>query len=313
MGQSVPSSLAEFEERFSSEAACIEYLRAHRWRRGFRCPRCGETRAWRLRSRPIDQCVGCGYQTSLTAGTIFEGTRKPLRLWFRVIAELLFSKGGCSALEISRRFGLRYATAWTWLHKLRGAMDRRFGDPLEGLIEVDETYVGGNAPGERRGRSTLGKAVVVGAAECRGNHIGRIRLRVLPRASAAELATFVLTSIAVGSSVRTDGWSGYSGIDRRDFKHQRIVVGNPKNASRLFPRIHRVFSLLDRWILGTLHGSASRKHLQRYLDEFMFRFNRRSSDNRLLLFDRLLENAVGRRPIIFRQLIARTPLSLVAA
>lgn len=308
----VPASLAEFEARFSTEAACIEYLRERRWGGRFQCPRCGGGRAWHLRARPVDQCASCAYQVSLTAGTIFHGTRKPLRLWFRVIAEMLFSKGGCSALEISRRFGLRYATAWTWLHKLRGAMDRTFGDPLEGIIELDETYVGGAAPGQRRGRSPRGKSIVVGAAECRGKHIGRIRLRMIRTASALELATFALNSIVPGSTLKTDGWRGYSGIGERDFRHRPTVVGNPKNASRLFPRIHRVFGLLDRWLLGTLHGSVSPKHLQRYLDEFMFRFNRRTSANRLLLFDRLLVGALRRAPTTYRRIIGKPQLVVAA-
>lgn len=308
----LPASLSEFEARFATEAACVEYLRDRRWGGRFQCPRCGETRAWQLRTRPLDQCVGCDHQVSLTAGTVFQGTRKPLRLWFRVMAEVLFSKSGCSALEISRRFGLRYATAWTWLHKLRSAMDRSFGDPLEGIVEVDESYVGGAATGERRGRSPKGKSIVVGAAECRGKHIGRIRLRAIRSASAAELAAFALTSIAVGCTLRTDGWRGYSGIGGRDYRHRPVTIGNPKNASRLFPRIHRVFSLLDRWMLGTLHGSVSRKHLQRYLDEFMFRFNRRTSMNRVLLFDRLLTGALRRRPTTYRVIIGRPQLVVAA-
>jgi transposase-like protein/predicted RNA-binding Zn-ribbon protein involved in translation (DUF1610 family) len=307
----LPGSLSEFEARFSSEAACIEYLRDRRWGGQFRCPRCGESRAWQLRTRPLDQCVACDHQVSLTAGTVFHGTRKPLRLWFRVIAEVLFSKRGCSALEISRRFGLRYATAWTWLHKLRAAMDRSFGDPLEGAVEIDETYVGGYAPGGRRGRSTESKSVVVGAAECRGEHIGRIRLRLIPTAAAAELATFVLTSIVAGSTLRTDGYRGYCALGRRDYLHRPVVVGRG-NASRLLPRIHRIFGLLDRWMLGTLHGATSRKHLQSYLDEFVFRFNRRTSANRLLLFDRLLVGALRRAPTSYRRIIDG-PQQLVAA
>ena len=309
----LPASLSEFERRFSTEAACIDYLRDRRWGGRFQCPRCGESRAWQLRTRPLDQCVTCGHQVSLTAGTLFHGTRKPLRLWFRVIGEVVFSKRGCSALEISRRFGLRYATAWTWLHKLRAAMDRSFGDPLQGAVEVDETYVGGYAPGRRRGRSTESKCGVVGAAECQGEHIGRIRLRLIPTVAATELAAFVLTSIAVGSTLRTDGWRGYCALGGKDYSHRPLVVGGQRGAaSRLLPRIHRVFGLLDRWMLGTLHGATSRKHLQRYLDEFVFRFNRRTSANRMLLFDRLLCGALRRPPTSYRRIIDE-PQHVVAA
>ena len=248
---------------------------------------------------------------SLTAGTVFHGTRKPLCLWFRVIGEVVFGKGGCSALEISRRFGLRYATAWTWLHKLRGAMDRRFGDPLEGIVELDESYLGGFMPGGRRGRSTESKCIVVGAAECRGEHIGRIRLRHMPMATAAELTTFALTSIVAGSTLRTDGHRGYCALGGRDYLHHPVIVGR-FGGSRLLPRIHRVFGLLDRWMLGTLHGASSTKYLQRYLDEFVFRFNRRTSANRLLLFDRLLSGALRCPPTTYRQIVDG-PQQVVAA
>jgi hypothetical protein len=305
MSEKLPESLLEFEAQFADEEACIAFLRGRRWGGGFRCPRCGGTRAWQLRARPLDQCVECGHQVSLTAGTVFEGTRKPLRIWFRVMGELLFSKAGCSALEISRRFELRYGTAWTWLHKLRSAMDRSWGNPLDGLIEVDETYLGGADPAEKRGRSLAGKKMLVaGAAECRGKAIGRIRLRAIPAASSAVLCAFVANSIVAGSLVKTDGQKGYMRVASNGYQHQRVIVGNPRRASRFFPRVHRVFSLLDRWILGTLQGSISLKHLQRYLDEFVFRFNRRSSLNRWLLFDRLLAGAFKHAPPTYSELVA---------
>lgn len=188
----LPGSMFEFEERFATEQACVVYLRQRRWPAGFVCPRCGGRKAWQLRTRPLDECAGCGHQVSLTAGTAFAGTRKPLRLWFRVTAELLFSKRGCSALELTRRFPISYETAWTWLHKLRSCMDRSGGDPLGGSVEVDETYLGGVDDGEHRGRSLAGKKLLVaGAAECRGKAIGRIRLRHVLAATSAALCGFI--------------------------------------------------------------------------------------------------------------------------
>jgi transposase-like protein len=309
----LPKTMFEFEERFGSEAACVEYLRGRRWPGGFVCPRCKGRKAWQLRTRGLDECAACGHQVSLTAGTAFAGTRKPLYLWFRVIAELLFSKRGCSALELTRRFPLSYETAWTWLHKLRSCMDRSGGDPLSVSVEVDETYLGGADDGEHRGRSLAGKKLLVaGAVECRGDGIGRARLRAIPAATSAALCGFIGANVVAGSSVRTDGFRQYKRISEQGYQHVRIVVGDPKKASKLFPRIHRVFSLLDRWLLGTLHGSIRRAHLQRYLDEFIFRFNRRTASHRALLFERLV-GALFKPVPTYRQLTTPEPLLPVAA
>lgn len=309
----LPTTMFEFEERFGSEAACVEYLRGRRWPAGFVCPRCGGGKAWQLRTRALDECAACGHQVSLTAGTAFAGTRKPLRLWFRVIAELLYSKRGCSALELTRRFPLSYETAWTWLHKLRSCMDRSGGDPLSGSVEVDETYLGGADDGEHRGRSLAGKKLLVaGAVECRGDGIGRIRLRAIPAATSAALCGFIAATVVSGSSIRTDGFRQYKRIGEQGYQHVRIVVGDPKKASKLFPRVHRIFSLLDRWLLGTLHGSIRRAHLQRYLDEFVFRFNRRAASHRALLFERLIGSSFRSVPT-YARLTTPEPLFLVAA
>jgi transposase-like protein/ribosomal protein L37E len=307
----LPTTMFEFEERFGSEEACVAYLRQRRWPEGFVCPRCGGRRAWQLRTRALDECAACGHQVSLTAGTAFAGTRKPLRLWFRVMGELLFSKRGCSALELTRRFPLSYETAWTWLHKLRSCMDRSGGDPLSGSVEVDETYLGGRDDGECCGRSLAGKKMlVVGAVECRGEAIGRIRLRAIPAATIAVLCGFIGANVVASSSIRTDGFCQYKPISRLGYEHVRIVVGDPKKASKLFPRVHRVFSLLDRWLLGTLHGSIRPSHLQRYLDEFVFRFNRRTASRRSLLFERLVGGLFRSVPT-YAALTAPEPLLLV--
>jgi hypothetical protein len=308
----LPATIFDFEEQFATEEACVAYLRRRRWPDGFVCPRCRGRKSWQLRTRPLDECASCGHQVSLTAGTAFAGTRKPLRLWFRVMGELLFSKRGCSALELTRRFPLSYETAWTWLHKLRSCMDRSGGDPLSGSIEVDETYLGGVDDGEHRGRSLAGKKLLVaGAAECRGDAIGRIRLQHIVAASSPVLCGFIVSNVAGGSSIRTDGYRQYQRVSTLGYEHVRIVVGDPKKASKLFPRVHRVFSLLDRWLLGTLHGSIRRQHLQRYLDEFVFRFNRRLSGTRSLLFERLI-SAVFRVVPTYAELTTLEPLPMVA-
>lgn len=291
-----PQDLLDFERRFSTDAACREYLAQLRWPDGFRCPRCGHGRACPIRVTYL-QCAGCRHQASVTAGTIFQDAKKPLRLWFRAIWYVTSQKNGASALGLQRILGIRsYVTAWTWLHKLRRAMVRPGRDRLRGVVEVDETYLGGLEEGVS-GRETTRKALIAVAAEEDGAGIGRIRLRHIPDASACSLHTFVLASVEAGSVVHTDGWEGYNGIEEFGYKRKTTVLARRrKKPHELMPRVHRVASLLKRWLLGTHQGAISHEHLDYYLDEFTFRFNRRTSGNRGKLFYRLLQQAVQTTP-----------------
>jgi len=296
-----PKTLSEFEDRFSSEEACRDYLYQLRWPDGFRCPRCGHERAWPV-STVVFQCASCDYQISVIAGTIFHGTHKPLKLWFRTIWWVTGQKNGASALGLKRILGLgSYRTAWAWLHKLRRAMVAPGRDRLGGIIEVDESYIGGEKPG-KRGRGAAGKALVVIAAEVKGPRIGRIRLRHVPDASAASLEGAVQEAAEQGSVIRTDGWSGYSQLNCLGYVHE-IVRKDAAVGENLLPSCHRVASLLKRWLIGTHQGAVSHEHLGYYLDEFTFRFNRRTSNHRGKLFFRLLQNAVVVDPVTFRQLV----------
>lgn len=249
-------------------------------------------------------CVGCGYQASVSAGTIFQGTRYSLTTWFRAMWYVTSQKNGASALGIQRVLGLgSYQTAWTWLHKLRRAMVRPGREPLSGLVEVDETYLGPPEEG-RHGRRTEKKAIVAVAAEERGRRIGRIRMRRVPNLSAESLLGFVEQSVAQGSTVRTDGYQSYSGLTRRGYSHMVNVIGpNKKRASKELPLVHRVSSLLKRWLLGTHQGAVSHDHLDYYLDEFTFRFNRRTSGSRGKLFYRLVQQAAQIDPQPYRELL----------
>jgi len=252
-------------------------------------------------------CTGCQYQGSLTAGTIFQDTRKPLTVWFRAIWWVTTQKNGASALGLQRILGLgSYVTAWTWLHKLRRAMVRPGRDRLGGRVEVDETYVGGLEEGVR-GRQTETKALVAVACEEDGNGVGRIRLRRVPDASAASLHAFVEQAIEAGSVVHTDGWEGYTGLEAKGYKHKVTVLQRrSRSPSQLLPRVHLVASLLKRWLLGTHQGAVSPDHLDYYLDEFTFRFNRRRSRSRGKLFYRLLQQAVAVEPTPYKRLIGGT-------
>jgi transposase-like protein len=288
-----PRNLLEFEACFATEEACIAFVRKRKWPDGFLCASCGVQKSWPIRGRRYEQCAGCGRQHSVTAGTLFHQTKKPLRLWFRAIALFVTSKRGISAKELTRQLGLHYETAWLWCHKLRSLVGSAFGkDQLEGVVELDESYLGGTDDRAHGGRSLAGrKALIVGAVEVQGGRLGRARLEVAKAADAAHLEDFAVRNIKQHSVARTDGWSSYGGLVKKGIGHQKTVVGNPKNASRIFPAIHRVFSLFKRGLLGTFHGSVSHKHLPTYLQEFQFRFNRRSSSSRWLLFQRILDVA----------------------
>ena len=254
------------------------------------------------------QCADCNYQGSVTAGTIFQDTHKPLTLWFRAMWWVTSQKNGASALGLKRILGLgSYETAWSWLHKLRRAMVRPGRDRLSGQIEVDETYLGGLEEGVR-GRKTEKKALIVVAAQKDGKRIGRIRMQKVIDASADSLHPFVEASIEPGSTVCTDGWEGYSALEIKGYVHEIIVIKkSKKSASELLPRVHRVISLLKRWLLGTHQGAVSHKHLDYYLDEFTFRFNRRTSRHRGMLFYRLVQQSVLSEAVPYRKIVKGPP------
>jgi transposase-like protein len=305
--ENYPRTVAELEARFKSEQACREYLFQLRWPEGFRCPHCRGDKAWPLRS-VLWQCAGCGRQISVTAGTIFQDTHTPLTVWFRAMWWMTTQKNGVSALGLQRMLGLgSYQTAWAWLHKLRRAMVRPGRDRLAGTVEVDETHLGGMEKG-MRGRQTEKKALIVVAAQEDGRGIGRIRMRRVADASAASLMPFVQDSIEPGSVVHTDAWLGYEPLEKKGYRHRiTFLRGQAKSPSDLLPRVHRVISLLKRWLLDTHQGAVSIEHLDYYLDEFTFRFNRRRSRSRGKLFFRLVEQAVAVEPAIYKSIARAAP------
>ena len=300
-----PRTVTEFETRFATEEACRAYVVQLRWPDGFRCPSCGGAVAWPVRS-VLWQCAGCGRQTSVTAGTVFQDTRTPLTTWFRAMWCVSSSKTGTSALALQQILGLgSYRTAWAWLHKLRRAMVRPGRDRLSGEVEVDESFIGGIGGAE--GRSTATKALIVVAAEAVGRGIGRVRMRRIPDASAASLGAFVQDAIESGSVVLTDGWHGYDRLKANGYRHQALLMrGDAELAIAQVPRVHRVISLLKRWLLGTHQGAVTQVHLEYYLDEFTFRFNRRRSRHRGKLFFRLVQHAVRADPVSYRQIVKHT-------
>jgi len=290
---------------FGSEAACRAYIRRLRWPDGFVCPACGVMDDPSEMSRGLLLCRHCRRQVSLTAGTIFQDTHKPLRLWFLTMWFITSQKNGVSALGLQRVLGIgSYRTAWTWLHKLRHAMVRPGRDRLCGEVEVDETYIGAPEEGVC-GRQTLRKAIVAIAVEKDGQGFGRVRLRLVGDVSADSLMSFVRSAVEPGSVVQTDGWASYNGLKDAGYRHEVTVIsGSPDPAHVVMPRVHKVAALLKRWIMGTLQGGIQHQHLDYYLDEFTFRFNRRRSKSRGLLFYRLAQQAVDVEPVTYRSIVA---------
>src|SRR6267143_7062350 len=304
-----PRSTGEFQAWFRTDADCLDYLEWLRWPGGFTCPDCGHAGGWRLGDGRLE-CAACHGRTSVTGGTIFDRTRTPLTVWFTACWLFATQKDGISAQSLQRSLEIgSYPTAWAMLHRLRSVLVRPGRDRLTGTVEVDETFMGGEEAGLRGGRAR-GKKLLVGVAvevrQPRG--YGRCRIEILPDASAGSLHPFLTRHVEPGATVITDGWMGYHGIAGLGYAHvrrsQRAARARGEDPGKLLPGVHRVASLAKRWLLGTHQGSVEDKHLQSYLNEFCFRFNRRRSRSRGLVFYRVLELAVGHDPVRYRDLVA---------
>jgi len=303
-GVDYPRSYADLRAWFPRDAACLDYLDWLRWPDEFCCPLCGGVKAWRLADGRWS-CGGCARRVSATAGTIFHGTRTPLTVWFAAAWLMTSQKQGISALGLKRALGVgSEQTAWAMLHRFRTAMVRPGRERLHGSVEADETFLGGPEPGAR-GRGALGKTMVEVAVEREGRMFGRCRLQVIDDATAPTLREFLLAHVEPGSVVVTDGLPSYPPACGEDYTHRPEPVGpSGQQAHELLPAVHRVASLAQRWLLGTHQGGVKPAHLEAYLNEFAFRFNRRRSRARGMLFYRLLEQAVQAPPRTYRSLVA---------
>jgi transposase-like protein len=296
MQEDFPKNELEFDRRFSSEMACLEYLFQLRWPVGFSCPYCGHRRYWKS-SRGLYLCRGCERQQSVTAGTIFHGTRKPLRVWFKALWWFSTRKSGVSAVELKELLGLgSYQTAWTWLQKLRTCTIFPERGALSGDVEADEFYLGGERSG-KRGRGAEHKCKVAVAVERKGSQLGRLRLQVINDCSAQQLIHFVTSNVAPGSAITTDGWKGYNGLEQAGYSHRKVLASKVDDKNSVLPGVHLVVSLLRRVILGTFQGRFDGAYLQRYLDEYVFRFNRRTSKSVGKRFWRIMQRAAHSLPI----------------
>ena len=301
-----PKSLREFQAKFATEDACAEYLAACRWPDGFTCPRCGHERAYALAERRRSQCVSCRYQVSLTAGTVLHNSKTPLTVWFWAAYLMTTDKRGLSALLLQRQLEIsRYETAWTILHKLRRAMVNRAREPLRGEVEFDETWVGGTQAGLRGSRQLKGRkaALVLVAMERRGRTSGRARMEVISNFRGKTIREFAARNVVVGSTIYTDGLKSFEGLAEAGYKH--IPRAQPprlhlrQGAKSVVPLADRAIGNLQNWLVGTHHG-VGRRHLQVYLDEFVFRHNRRREPR--AAFQTLLGLATSRGPASLEQI-----------
>jgi hypothetical protein len=299
----VPRSLLEFQRCFSDERACASYLADARWPDGFRCPACGHDKGWELATKAFTrECAACGKQTSVTAGTVMHGSKLPLTVWFWAAYLMATHSNGIAALQLQKQLGLgSYKSAWLLCAKLRQAMVAPLRSPLAGLVEIDETVIPhrtkADAPAGGQGRSADGKMLVAGAVEVHDGGPGRVRLAPIADFSAASLHAFIKANVEAGATAKTDGWSSYTGAP--GVTHDPHVVG-PMAAHVVLPWAHRVFANLKAWALGVYHGLRE-KHLQSYLDEFVFRFNRRRA--RHAAFRSLLGIAVALKHVTYNMLI----------
>ena len=307
-GVHYPRSTGEFQAWFRTDEDCLDYLEWLRWPGGFSCPRCGHGTGWRLGDSRFE-CASCSSRTSVTAGTVFDRTRTPLTVWFTACWLFAPQKDGVSAQSLQRALDIGSCqTAWAMLGRLRSVLVRPGRDLLADAVEVDETFIGGEEPGPRGGRARGKKSLVGIAVEIREpKGIGRCRMAILPDTPTAALRPFITGHIEPGARVITDAWQGYHGLDSLGYTHeqrsQRAARTRGEDPGELLPAVHRVAWLAKRWVLGTHQGSVDPAHLASYLDEFVFRFNRRRSASRGLVFYRLLQLAAAHDPVRYRDLV----------
>ena len=298
--QQKPMSLIEFQRKFATEKACQEHLFRLRWPDGYQCPRCHHEHAYFHRTRHLYQCKACGYQASLTAGTIFHRTRTPLRKWFWMIFLVGRQKSGISMCSLQRMLEIKtYKTVWVMGHKIRKAMaDRDAHYKLAGLIEMDDAYFGASNPG-KRGRGASGKAKVLVAVETLEDKPGFAKMEAVAMLSARQIHEMAQEVLGENVVVRTDGWVAYRVLKSDHSTHEPVVVGDGSNAVKLFPWVHTLIANIKGNIRGVYHG-VSGKHLQRYLAEYCYRFNRRFWESQM--FDRILTACIGTRTVSYSEL-----------
>jgi transposase-like protein len=305
VSEDFPTSEIEFEKRFCSEKACYDYLFKMKWPNGFVCAKCGHQFYW-LSAKYVYICTQCESHFSLTADTIMRDSKKPITYWFKAMWWFTTRKSGVNAINLQDLLGLgSYVTAWSWLQKLRRCTIRQGREKLSGKVQVDEFFIGGKKPG-KRGRGAEGKSIVLAAVEKKGRKLGRIRLQIVADCSADSLISFIDQNIEDGSQVITDGWKGYDPLDPERYDHQQIFLSKSEDKYSALSGVHLVASLVKRLIVCTFQGRLEPKYLQNYLDEYVFRFNRRTSRNIGKKFMRIVQQVATSVSATCRQIKKET-------
>ena len=304
-GEKYPKDFPEFLEQFKDEEACRKYLFEVRWPSGFHCPQCdSEVKNW-VTAKNLIHCGICGHQTSLTSGTLFHGTRKPLLFWFRVIWWIVAQKTGVSASNMTDFMGFgSYKTAWAWLQKIRMEMERTFSEKLSGMVEVDEFFLGGSENDTKGNGREVEKKLVAVATECIGRKIGRVRFRCIDAVTAENLIPFIQDNVLQGSKIITNDRVGYDFLNLKSKDLDSVytlevktLLANNNKSRALLPHVRLVYSLLQRWLFGTHQGRVSTKYLPYYLHEFAFRFNRKLLTCNGELFYKLIQKSIEIVPV----------------
>jgi transposase-like protein len=293
-----PDTIREFFHMFPDEKTCLNYLIDLRWPTGYQCPACHQASTPWHESRNRLACPRCRHKVTVTAGSIFDKTRTPLTTWLEAAWHVTTAKNGLSAKTLERTIGTSYHVAWMMLQRFRVAMVNSERTALTGTVEVDETFVGGEEHGGKRGRGTDKDIVVIAVEVKDGKGFGRTRMRHIPDASEASLRPFIRDSLSSDATLVTDAWRGYNNVSDDGYTREIKNLSDSDDCAHVhMPGVHRLASLLKRWILGTHQGSVSGRHLQAYLEEYTFRFNRRNARSRGLVFKRLIEHSLLTKPI----------------
>ena len=311
-GKDYPRNWNEFLDWFPTEEACLTHLERLRWPDGFVCPRCGSIADAYRATRTRLMCRSCKYQSTVTAGSIFDKTRTPLRVWLAAVWYVTNQKQGVSALGLQRVLGLgSYQTAWTMLHRLRRAMVCQGREQIKGLVEVDEAYLSltdrlNPSSGTRRRGGVTKVLIAIAVEKLQPKGFGRIRMHRIARRDTTQLVPFVQEAVEPGAHLHTDGSAAYLPLRHLGYDlQQTVMLGSDVPAHEALPGVHRVAALVKRWILGTHQGAVQPDQLDSYLDEFVFRFNRRTSRSRGLLFYRLLKQALVTHPVTYDDVVGK--------
>ena len=299
MATQEPLSLLDFQARFKDEQACRNHLFRIRWPHGYYCPKCGCRSAYYIRTRDLYECKDCSYQVSLTAGTVMHKTRTSLLAWFWAIYLIAHDKRGCSSLALKKAIGVSYQTAWTMSHKIRSAMADRDADyKLAGLVKIDDAYFGGPSDGsDKSGRGTEKIPVMVAVSVDENDEPLYAKMEVVENLDKETAKSFALKHVATGSKITTDGLNIYKVVAQAGYQHQQVIVSEDKEqALETLKWVHILISNAKAFIAGTFHGLDG-DHLQRYLSEFCYRFNRRYWEREL--FNRLLKACAAAGPATY--------------